>query len=245
MSKKSQPPLPRNARRRAILLEARQRQRAAVRRNIIISASVMVVSALVIGVVVLLGNTARERQLAAGPPAELVRADSVFLNRVPDAEVTVVEFLDFECPACAALYPTMEQTRASYGDRVNFVMRYFPLEGHFNAMPAARAVEAAGRQGQWEGMYKLMFENQNRWAGQQVPMDEVFRGFARELGLDMMSWEAAYNNPATRERVAADQADGEKLGVSATPTVFVNGEQLQLRSHSDLPEAIEEALGEQ
>ncbi|WP_229117189.1 DsbA family protein [Enemella dayhoffiae] len=239
--KKSKSQAPQNARQRAAILEARRRKKAAVQRNVIISAAVMAVAALVIGLVVGIGSMAREQEAAGGPAGQLVRADSVHLNRVENAPVTVVEFLDFECPACAALYPTMEQTRATYGDRVNFVMRYFPLPGHQNAMAAARAVEAAGQQGQWEAMYRKMFETQNQWAG-RPGVDALFRGYAAELGLDVTAWEAAYNDPATTDRIEADQADGEALGVTGTPTVYVNGDELQLRSYADLPAAIEDAL---
>lgn len=238
----NKPPLPRNARRRAAAIEAERKRKAAIRRNVIISASVLALAAIVIGTVVAIGNVNRQRQAAAAPPAELVRTDSVYLNRVPDAKVTVVEFLDFECEACGALYPTMEQARKTYGDRVNFVVRYFPIESHFNSMRAARAVEAAGKQGKWEQMYQMMYETQTQWAEQKVPQDQVFRGFAQRLGLDMAAWEAAYNDPATEQRIKADQNDGIALGVQGTPTVFVNGKQLQLRSATDLTNAIDQGL---
>lgn len=85
---------------------------------------------------------------------QLVRENSHRLNDVPDSDVTFVEFLDFECEGCRAAFPMVEQLRGEYGDRVNFVIRYFPLQSHFNAERAARAVEAAAQQGQLEPMYK-------------------------------------------------------------------------------------------
>ncbi|OYN98384.1 DsbA family protein [Enemella evansiae] len=238
----NKPPLPRNARRRAAAIEAERKRKAAIRRNVIISGSVLALAAIVIGIVVAVGNTVKDRQAEAAGPAQLVRDNSVYLNRPADAKVTVVEFLDFECEACGALYPTMEKARETYGDRVNFVVRYFPIESHFNAMRSARAVEAAGQQGKWEPMYQKMYETQTQWAEQRVPQDEVFRGFAQELGLDMAAWDAAYKDPATEARIKADQADGTALGVQGTPTVFVNGQQLQLRSSADLTGAIDKAL---
>lgn len=139
----------------------------------------------------------------------------------------------------------VEQLRSEYGDRVNFVIRYFPLQSHFNAERAARAVEAAAQQGKLEPMYKMMYEKQAEWGEQQVPADDVFRGFATELGLDMPAYDAAYNDPATLERINLDVADGEALGVRATPTFFVNGEEVTFRGYNDLSAAVEQALAGQ
>lgn len=171
-----------------------------------------------------------------------VRDNSHRLSTAPGSEVTFVEFLDFECEACGAVYPAIEQLRQQYGDRVNFVIRYFPGPGHFNAEPAARAVEAAAQQGQLQAMYKLMFETQQEWGEQQVPMDGRFRGYAEQLGLDMARFDAAYNDPATLDRVLADRDDGLALGVQGTPTFFVNGEQLNPESYDDLTRALDDAL---
>ncbi|MFP5070847.1 DsbA family protein [Pseudonocardia nantongensis] len=171
-----------------------------------------------------------------------VRDNSHRLSTAPGATVNFVEFLDFECEACGAVYPAIEQLRQQYGDRVNFVIRYFPGPGHFNAERAARAVEAAAQQGRLEEMYRLMFETQEEWGEQQVPMDERFRGYAEQLGLDMARYDATYNDPATRERVLADREDGLALNVRGTPTFFVNGEQLNPKSYDDLTRALDDAL---
>lgn len=173
---------------------------------------------------------------------EVVRENSHRLNSVPDSEVTFVEFLDFECEGCKAVYPAVEQLRADYGDRVNFVIRYFPMPGHFNGERAARAVEAAAQQGRLEAMYSMMFDTQAEWGEQQVPADEVFRGFATELGLDMAAYDAAYADPSTLQRVQLDMADGRALGVQGTPTFFLNGTRLQPRSYDDLTDSLDEAL---
>jgi protein-disulfide isomerase len=186
-------------------------------------------------------DTASEVSAGMGP-AQVVRENSHRLNAVPGAAVTFVEFLDFECEGCRAAYPVVEQLRTDYGDRVEFVLRYFPLSGHFNAERAARAVEAAARQGQLEPMYHRMYETQAQWGEQRTAADEVFRGFAAELGLDMGAFDVAYHDPATLERVRLDVRDGEALGVKGTPTFFVNGEQIQLRGPDDLRDAIEDAL---
>lgn len=177
----------------------------------------------------------------SGTASIAARPDSHRLSTAPGGP-TFVKFLDFECEACGAVYPVIEQLRAQYGGRVNFVIRYFPIASHFNAERAARAVEAAAQQGQLEGMYKRMYETQLKWGEQQVPMDDRFRGYARDLSLDMDEYERAYNAPETLERIRADQADGRALGVQGTPTFFLDGERLQPQSVEDLTSAFDSAL---
>jgi protein-disulfide isomerase len=88
-----------------------------------------------------------------------------------------------------------------------------------------------------------MFDTQAEWGEQRIPADDVFRGFAGDLGLDMAAFDAAYNDPATLERIRVDQRDGEALGVMGTPTFFVNGEQIPVQRSDDLRNAIDSALG--
>ncbi|MFE9748295.1 DsbA family protein [Saccharothrix saharensis] len=162
-----------------------------------------------------------------GTSAELVRPDSHRLSGPAEAKVTVVEFLDLECEACRAAFPGVERLRGEYGDRVSFVMRYFPIPSHRNAELAARAVEAASRQGKLELMYRAMYETQPTWGEKQEPQREAFVGFAQALGLDVTQFEADLDDPAVLERVRKDRDDGVALGVRGTPTFFVNGTQFQ------------------
>ncbi len=212
-------------------------------RALLTAAAIAVIA--VVSAFLLMSRTADEKpseaQADAGP-AQVVRENSHRLNDVPDAKVTFVEFLDFECEGCRAAYPVVEQLRGEYGDRVEFVLRYFPLSGHFNAERAARAVEAAAQQGQLEAMYHKMYVTQPEWGEQRTPADDVFRGFATELGLDMTAFDAAYDDPATLQRIRLDLDDGEALGVQGTPTFFINGDQVRLRGPDDLRNAIEDAL---
>ncbi|MCH9730181.1 MAG: DsbA family protein [Actinomycetia bacterium] len=175
---------------------------------------------------------------------QLVRDNSHRLNTAPNSDVNFVEFLDFECEACRAAFPLVEQLRAEYGNRVNFIVRYFPIQSHFNAERAARAVEAAAQQGKFEQMYKKMYETQGHWGEQQTPADAIFRGFAAELGLDMVAFDTAYDDPATLDRINVDVADGVALGVRGTPTFFLDGTRVQPRSYEDMSAAVDKALGE-
>lgn len=239
------------AARQAKLAAAREaEERQARRRNLTITLSVIAAFVAVVGALFAINAFTNKEQPAAadgaanGGGAPYVRSDSHKLGTAADGKVTLVEFLDFECEACRAAYPMVEQLRQDYAGKVTFVARYFPLRGHFNGERAARAVEAAAEQGKYEAMYQKMFDTQTEWGEQQVPADDTFRGFAKELGLDVAAWEQAYNDPATLKRIQKDQADGQELGVQGTPSFFLNGEKLEPQSFEDFEAAIDAALGE-
>ncbi|MEU4160783.1 thioredoxin domain-containing protein [Actinoplanes sp. NPDC026670] len=179
------------------------------------------------------------------PPAatEVVRADSHRLSTAADGKVTVVEFLDFECEACGAAYPGVERLRAEYGDRITYVVRYFPIASHPNAFNSAHAAEAAARQGKFEEMYVKLFDNQQGWGHSQESRASVFAGYAGELGLDMTKYSADVTSAEVAERVKSDAADGVALGVQGTPTFFVNGERFTGQpSYEALKAVVDEEL---
>lgn len=176
--------------------------------------------------------------------AQTFREDSHRLTTPESSKVTFVEFLDFECEACGAAYPYVEELRAEFGDRVTFVMRYFPLPSHLNSKNAAVAAEAAARQGQLEAMYQKLFESQAEWGEKQDSQAALFRTYADELGLDMLQYDADVADPSTLERVKSDFDDGVALGVASTPTMFVNNVLIELTSFEDIRTAIENALAE-
>ncbi|KRF06712.1 disulfide bond formation protein DsbA [Nocardioides sp. Soil777] len=209
-----------------------------------VAVALAVVLAALIAVTVRGGE---EGPAAADTPEEesaLVRSDSHVLGEPGEQDVTFVEFLDFECEACGAAFPIVEDLREKYAGEVTFVARYFPLPGHFNAERAARAVESAARQGEFEAMYQKMYETQESWGEAQVPHDDLFRGFAEDIGLDMEQYDADYASPEVKERVQRDVDDGLSLGVQGTPTFFVNGEPFQPESVEDFSAVLDEALAE-
>lgn len=171
---------------------------------------------------------------------ELVRADSPVLSE--GTEAVFVEFLDFECEACLAVYPAIEDLREEYGDRISFVVRHMPLHG--NSMNAALAAEAAAEQGMFEEMYQRLFESSEEWSHQQASMQETFFGYAAELGLDMEQFEADFNSDYLSQRIDQSVQDGLALGVQGTPTFFLDGEMLNPQSLEDLEAAFDAALGE-
>lgn len=175
-------------------------------------------------------------------PAVLVRADSHRLTSAPDGKVTLVEFLDFECGACASVYPKVKEIVTDYEGQITFVVRYFPISSHPNAELAARTAEAAANQDRFAEMYQLLFENQDDWSRQEEPQTEVFLDYARTLGLDIDSFQRDLDDPATAARVAKDRTDGEAVGVRGTPTFFLNGEPLSDLHKDDLVAMIDAAL---
>lgn len=202
--------------------------------------------ALVVGAVVVAfiaasagGDDEPEVTSDADRSDRLVRPDSQLLSE-GTSDVEFVEFLDFECEACRAAFPAVEQLREEYGDEVTFVVRNFPL--HNNSVAAAKAAEAAAAQGKFEEMYFRLFETQPEWGEKDSSQEDVFFGFAEDLGLDMDEFRSVYDDPATTEKVERDQADGRALGVSGTPTFFLDGEKLEPESFDDLITAIEQAV---
>ncbi|SDG68512.1 Protein-disulfide isomerase [Lentzea fradiae] len=163
--------------------------------------------------------------------------------RSADGKVTVVEYLDLECPSCRAAFPGVERLKTEYGDRVVFDIRHFPIPSHRNAELAAVAVEAAGAQGKRDEMFRLLFETQPEWGGQQTSQRAVFLTFADELGLDRAAFEKALDDPALRERVLAQRSEGSAAGVQSTPTFFVGGTKFSgAPTYDALKSAIEKAL---
>jgi protein-disulfide isomerase len=145
----------------------------------------------------------------------------------PRSSVTLVEYSDFQCPTCGQYYPMLKQLGDEFHDQIRFVYRQFPLTGlHRNAMPAALAAEAAGRQGRFWEMHNLIFEHQKEWSDRSDAR-ERFIGYAKELGLDITRFEADMDAESTKKAVEADMQSGFLLGVNGTPTFFLNGVKLQ------------------
>ncbi len=183
-----------------------------------------------------------ESQPPAQGSARVVAPDPRTLGEPGSSGVTFTEFLDFECPACGAAYPLVEQLRQEYAGRVTFNIRYFPLPSHRNARPAAAAVEAASRQGKLVPMYAKMFQAQQQWGGQRKSQAPLFRDFARELGLDVARFDADVRSRSVRQRVQRDYRAAEKLELQGTPSFFVNEQPVTPRSPEHLRSLLDAAL---
>ncbi|MCU1517017.1 MAG: disulfide bond formation protein DsbA [Pseudarthrobacter sp.] len=205
----------------------------------------ILLAVIVVGGAVWYAVLTTSKPSAVAPPAgsgQLVRADSHRLTTPAVEKAQLVEFLDFECEACRSIHPFVEELKQEYGDRVTFVNRYFPLSSHPNSGQAALAVEAAAQQGKFEAMSARLFETQDQWHGQTESQAPLFRTFAGELGLDLAAFDAAVADDATKERIRADITDGTALGVSGTPTFFLNGEKLTLTTKQEFRQKLADAV---
>lgn len=208
---------------------------------VIATAAILLVAAILIAAV-LTSRPAPPDADPASPPPAAMRSDTHVLDPGPD-DVVLVEFLDFECEACGAFFPYVEQLRSEYAGRVTFAFRYFPLPSHGNSLNAAVAVEAAARQDALQPMFRRMFETQAAWGERGGESQaHVFRGYAEELGLDLERYDADIADPEVMARVQADFDDGIRLGVDRTPTFFLNDEKLDAASPSDLVDALDAVL---
>ncbi len=145
-----------------------------------------------------------------------------------DAKATLIEYTDFQCPACGAYYPIVNQLMEEFGDKLKVVIRHYPLiQIHKNALPAARAVEAAGRQGKFWEMYDLLFVNQAEWSAADDPMKSIFSSYAGRAGLDMERFRQDMTDPTLDDKINADRETGNILKITGTPSFFLNGERLE------------------
>lgn len=216
-----------------------------------------VIGVLVVVAAVLAANYYREsmqgeRRETATADNRLVRPDSPTLGPA-DAPVTVVEFVDPECESCGAFHPTLKRILRDYDGKVRLVVRYMPF--HPNSRLAASFTEAAGEQGKYWEMQELLFRRQSEWGeihghGPQVaaaaprrePAPVLFERYASELGLDVARVRAAVAENRYAAKVERDMKDGQGLGVTKTPTFFVNGRMLMRFGEAPLRALIEEEL---
>ncbi len=160
-----------------------------------------------------------------------------------DAVVTLVEYSDFQCPACGTFFPILKQVHEDYEDQLKFVYRHFPLKQiHPNAEAAARAAEAAGLQGKFWEMHDLLFEDQTVWSD-QGNVDETFEQYASNLGLDVEKFKNDFDSNAVKGAVDDDVEGGFSSGINATPTFFINGQKVPIpRSYDEFINNIIEAI---
>jgi protein-disulfide isomerase len=133
------------------------------------------------------------------------------------APVEIVEFSDFQCPFCLRAHPTVDEVLKTYGDRVRFVYRHYPLPGHPNARPAAEAAECAAEQGKFWPYHDKLFATQSRLS------DADLKQSAAELGMDASKFNACVDSHKYAAKVDTDLRAGQEAGVDGTPAFFING----------------------
>jgi protein-disulfide isomerase len=154
------------------------------------------------------------------PPRQAVRATESPAKGPAGAPVEMIEFSDFQCPYCLAANPTVKRVLDTYGDRIRFVYRNYPLGNHPNARPAAEAAQCANEQGQFWAYHDRLFANPTRLGSADL------KQAAAELGLDSARFNACFDSHKYKDVVDADVKAGEEAGVSGTPAFFINGREL-------------------
>ena len=151
----------------------------------------------------------------------------------PTASVTIEEFADFQCGACASVHPVLKQIQSTYGSRIRFIFRNFPLAipAHDKAYEAAVAAEAIGMQdrAKFWAMQNMLFETQGTWTS-NPNYRQIWEGYAQQMGMDVEKFKADMAGRDSKARVDADMARGRGLSIDSTPTILVNGKNIPLQS---------------
>jgi protein-disulfide isomerase len=195
---------------------ARQRERASLRRTGLAGGAV---ATLAVAGLLVLGAAGGER----GPAADPSRLATDGSPRLGNGAIEVVEFADFQCSGCAALAPIIAGLASA--NELTLVHRYFPLDSiHANADRSARAAEAADEQGSFWAMSAALYARQDAWKDLSgADADALFRSIGAELGLDTARWQTAYESPGTAAVVDADRQAAIGMGLTGTPTLFIDG----------------------
>jgi protein-disulfide isomerase len=162
------------------------------------------------------------------------------------APVTIEEFGDYQCPPCRKVHPVLKQVEAHYGHRIRVIFRNLPLVAmHKNALGAAYAAEAAGLQGKFWEMHDKLYEEQDKWENlPDIKAQETFKNYAKELGLDVERFSRDMFGQKVAARVQLDRERANALGVTSTPTIFINGKEIPFAEYQNLNPAIDKALKE-
>jgi protein-disulfide isomerase len=168
--------------------------------------------------------------------------ENSFYRGQKNAKVTVVEFADFQCPACGTVNPVLNQLEKEYQKKVMFIYRHYPLPQHKNAMIAALAAEAAGEKGKFWQMHDKLFDKQNEWSESLEPL-KIFDRYGQELKLDITQFNKAIKENKFSGKINQDVADGNTIAISSTPTFYVNG--YKIESSTSLYEQLKSVIDSQ
>jgi predicted DsbA family dithiol-disulfide isomerase len=152
-------------------------------------------------------------------------AESMHIRGNPDAPITLEEFGDFQCPPCGNIAVFIDELVKEYDPRLRLVFRNFPLSNHGYAREAALAAEAAGLQARFWEMHDVLYREQSVWSNADNAR-ELFESYAGMLGLDLNQFKKDMDSDKARQRVEADEARGNSLGIKATPTLFVDNREM-------------------
>lgn len=161
------------------------------------------------------------------PPAEITISQTDHVRGAQDGKVTLVEFGDFQCPACGAYEPLVRKITEENSGVLKVVFRHFPLtQIHQNALIAAKAAEAAGLQGKFWEMHDILYDKQKDWST-GINARDFLLTYATTIGLDTNKFMQDLESKAIEDKILAEYKEGNQLGVQGTPAFFVNGKLLK------------------
>ena len=173
---------------------------------------ILIAVAAVVGIRTYLGS---KRSLAQGT--------NVRAKGNPNASIKIIEYIDFQCPACAAGAKQLKEYFAQYPDKMYLEMHYYPLVGiHAHALEAARYAQCAAKQGKFWSLHDLLIARQDEWKG-LINADPSFMQMAKEVQLNMKSLEVCLQDESVNKLIFDERDKGTSLGIQSTPTYFVNG----------------------
>lgn len=182
----------------------------------------------IVGIVVLIALVVGLAKVASGPGTDTKVMPTRTIERgAATSTVTLVEYGDFQCPACKTAWPLVETLYQEFGSRVHFVWRQYPLRNlHKNGNNAALAAEAAWHQGKFWEMYNMLYENQEKWS-EEGTAPKIFEGYAEEIGLDLAQYKQDVASPAVKLAVDADVNEARAKHIPGTPSFLLNGEMIK------------------
>lgn len=188
-------------------------------------AIIAVVLIIALGAGALLFRSAQPQPSATPLPTSTPASSQV--ASAPKGVVTIEEFGDYQCPPCGGIHPDIKKLKNEFGDRIRLIFYQFPLtQIHKNARDAAHAAIAAKLQGKFWEMHDLLYENQKLWS--DLPdLHPMAANFANTLGLDVSRFVRDMDSQQVDAIVMADLQRGQSLGVNGTPTLFIDGQQIE------------------
>lgn len=212
----------------------RKAEAAAAREKKVKNLTIVIVSSVVIiGFLAWLISIAPEREVPTDNTPDqinpITEEDPTKGASIEDADVVVVEYGDFQCPACGQYAPIVSQLAEDFSGSVAFVYRHLPLQQiHPNAELSAQYAEAARRQGKFWEMHDLLFTSQGEWSNlSERGARREFNDYAEALELDMDQLALDLEDPAIMEKIDAQRIDAIGAGAQGTPTFFVDGALIQ------------------
>lgn len=182
-----------------------------------------IVGAVIVGIVVLIVISSKGSSTNTAVAA-VTNEDHI--QGPQTAKAVLIEYSDFQCPACGAFYPIVKNLEQKYGDKIAIVYRNYPLtQIHQNAQLAAQAAEAANLQGKFWEMHDLLLDRQSSWSS-AGDVKKTFIEYAKEVKLDEKKFTDDLDSSTVKDRVTRDITSGNAVGITGTPTFYLNGKKL-------------------